>query len=487
MVTFSHADEGTDEAAWAASGLSAAAELPLGPQELASMRFVVLVAHPDDETLGAGGLLAGLSALGADVEVLLFTAGEGSHPDSATTTPDQLGAVRLEEFAAAMEVLGLANCWRFLGMPDAGLKEHHDGIAAALKDTIGEGTGQQPGKPQQVAIVAPYRADGHADHDALGTVAAEVAREGGHALLEFPIWYWLWATPEDPSWQGWVRLPLDPEQQAAKLAALHVHTSQHRPLSDLPGDEVLLGEGFLQHFMRAFETFAWTRPAADPAAMQAAAQGSQPHGSHAHSSPPHSSGDAERIFDEVHSTSEDPWEYTTSWYERRKRSLTLAALPEEHYRSGLEVGCSIGTLTAELATRCTELLAVDASSTALELAAKRLAQVPGVATRHLTLPAEWPGGSYDLVVVSEVGYYLSPAEFEVLLQRIGESMEAGGTLLLCHWRHPVSGWELDGDSVHALARNRLRWRSAGLYRERDFVLEILVAPGAPDAPGSRAG
>jgi LmbE family N-acetylglucosaminyl deacetylase/SAM-dependent methyltransferase len=462
VVTFSHTDQGTAEARWVESGLPGLAELPLGQHELAAMRFVVLAAHPDDETLGAGGLLALLHSLGADVEVLLCTAGEGSHPDSASTTPEQLAAVRLEEFAAAMEVLGLAGHWRFLGLPDRGLQERTPEIAVGVREAIG----RHPGPPQQLAIVAPYRDDGHSDHNALGALAADVANEGGHALLEYPIWYWLWASPEDPVWQSWSRLPLSTEQQAAKRSAMDSHMSQIRPLSGLPGDEVLLGESLLQHFRRAFETFAWTPPRAQPV-----------------QSTPNTSADAQRIFDAVHSKSEDPWAYITSWYERRKRALTLAALPREKYRSGLEIGCSIGTLTAELATRCTSLLAVDASSTALELAARRLAPFPGVSTRRLTLPADWPGGSYDLVVVSEVGYYLSPAEFELLLQRIQESIAPGGTLLLCHWRHPVSGWELDGDSVHALARNRLRWPTASLYRERDFVLETLVAPGEYGDPG----
>lgn len=461
-MTFSHTDQGTDESAWAASGLSALAELPLAEDELAAMRFVVLVAHPDDETLGAGGLLAGLHTLGAEVEILLCTAGEASHPDSPTFTADQLATVRLREFAAAMDALGLAGCWRYLGLPDSGVAARKQEVAALLKEAVG----RHPGPPQQLAVVAPYRADGHSDHDALGAVAAEVARAGGHALLEFPLWYWFWADPDDPAWHSWVRFPTTPGQKSAKAAALAAHASQHRPLSGLPGDEALLGEGFLRHFTRPFETFAWTRPSAQPAAGRAPARGG----------PPHTSRDAQRIFDQVHATSEDPWDYAASWYERRKRSLTLAALPGVHYRSGLELGCSIGTLTAELAARCDRLLAVDASSKALERAAMRLRQLPGVSTRQLTLPAEWPGGAYDLVVASEVGYYLSPPEFGELLERIRESLEPDGTLLLCHWRHPVAGWELDGDAVHALARNRLGWRTAGLYRERDFVLETLEAP-----------
>jgi hypothetical protein len=87
-------------------------------------------------------------------------------------------------------------------------------------------------------------------------------------------------------------------------------------------------------------------------------------------------------------------------------------------------------------------------------------------------------------VVSEVGYYLAADELSVLWDRIEASLEPGGTLLLCHWRHPVDGWELDGDTVHALARKRPGWKPAGLHRERDFVLETLVAP-ASIRPGER--
>ena len=241
------------------------------------------------------------------------------------------------------------------------------------------------------------------------------------------------------------------------------HTSQVRALSGRPGDEVLLPPSFLEHFERPFETFAWQRPAAGTAGGAYAA------------------ADAEGVFDAVHTGTDDPWQYTTSWYEHRKRSLTLAALPGRNYTAGLEIGCSIGTLSVELAQRCTSFLAVDASSAALAHAARRLEHLPAARTRHLTVPQDWPDGRFDLIVVSEVGYYLAPGELAELFERVEAALLPGGTLALCHWRHPVSGWELDGDSVHAAARRQLRWADAGLYRERDFILEILIAPGAgPD-------
>jgi LmbE family N-acetylglucosaminyl deacetylase/SAM-dependent methyltransferase len=466
MVTFTHNDAGTSEAEWDASGVRALPELPLGDDELATMTFLVLAAHPDDESLGAGGLLARLHTLGATVRLLLCTAGEASHPQSKTTTPEQLAAVRLTEFGQAVSGLAPGAEWRFVKVPDGRLASHTDTIEAAIRQEIA-GSGV-PG--DKVVIVAPYRADGHTDHDALGTTAARLAESEGYGLLEYPIWYWLWAGPGDGTWESWVRVPLGPEEQRAKAQAMESHASQIQPLSREPGDETLLSPTFLEHFSRSWETFAWTPPAGGS----------------------NNASDAETIFDTVHAREEDPWNYASGWYERRKRALALAALPEEHYQYGLEIGCSIGVLSAELARRCERFLAVDASTTALAQATRRLSGLDHARTEHLTVPLEWPSGAFDLVVVSEVGYYLSAGELEVTLHRIRESMRPGGTLLLCHWRHPISGWALDGETVHRTARRVLDWPGRGLYREKDFLLEVLVAPesaagdGGPAAPADWA-
>ncbi|MCD4853566.1 PIG-L family deacetylase [Arthrobacter sp. AK01] len=448
MVTFSHADTGTSEQQWAAAGVAALPELPLDTAELAALTFVVVAAHPDDETLGAGGFLARLHAAGAAIELVLCTAGEASHPDSQTTTPEQLAAVRLTEFDTAVSGLAPRATWRFLELPDGQLAANADRIEAAVRETT---AGIQP---ENVVIVAPFRADGHTDHDTLGKVAADLAAQEGYGLLEYPIWYWLWAGTGDTTWNGWVRVPLSQEEQQAKAKAMRAHASQTEPLSGRPGDETLLSGTFLEHFERPWETFAW-------------------HPSHAGTN---SAADAERIFDEVHRREEDPWSYTTSWYERRKRALSLAALPRESYESGLELGCSIGTLSEELARRCRTFLGVDASSAALAQAAERLATYPSAEVKHLVMPQEWPEGSFDLVVLSETGYYLSPEELTELLARIQASTTPGGTLLLCHWRHPISGWELDAESVHAMARTHLGWPTHGLYQEKDFMLEVFTAP-----------
>ncbi|MGR0160167.1 PIG-L family deacetylase [Paenarthrobacter nitroguajacolicus] len=450
MVAFSHTDTGTAEAEWAASGVAALPELPLDQAELSASAFVVLAAHPDDETLGAGGFLAKLHSAGAAVEILLCTAGEASHPDSQTTTPEQLAAVRLNEFNTAVSGLAPSARWRFLELPDGQLKAHTGVIAKAVRGAI-----TSLDRPAgNVVILAPYRSDGHTDHDVLGSVAADIAAEDGHGLLEYPIWYWLWSGTDDTTWESWVRVPLSNQEQQAKSSAMHAHASQIQPLSSEPGDETLLSGTFLEHFTRPWETFAW----------------------HPSKAGGNSAADAERIFDEVHSRDADPWSYTTSWYERRKRALTLAALPEESYESGLELGCSIGALSEELAQRCQRFLGVDASSAALAQATERLLPYSSAETRHLTMPGEWPEGTFDLVVLSETGYYLSPDELTELLALIKESTRPGGTLLLCHWRHTISGWQLDAEAVHSMARSHLGWSTHGLYREKDFILEVLLAP-----------
>lgn len=186
-------------------------------------------------------------------------------------------------------------------------------------------------------------------------------------------------------------------------------------------------------------------------------------------------------FDRLYATDPDPWRFTTRWYERRKYALTVAALPAELYDRGLELGCSVGVLTAALAARCATLVAVDASTAALSAARPR---VPAsVRLMQAAVPGEWPAGSYDLVVLSEVGYYLDAADLERLLHLIEDSLAPGGTVLACHWRHPVSDYPQTGDEVHAALA---RWPRLSRIEEEDFLLDVLV-PGGTLSVARREG
>ncbi|WP_207210712.1 class I SAM-dependent DNA methyltransferase [Nocardioides zhouii] len=176
-------------------------------------------------------------------------------------------------------------------------------------------------------------------------------------------------------------------------------------------------------------------------------------------------------FERVHEDT-DPWD-VDSFYERRKRAVTLAALPAEHYGRALEVGCSVGALAVDLAGRCDHLLAIDASQNAVDLATRRTAGLDHVDVRRARIPDEWPEGRFDLVSISEVGYFLTAAELADVIARSREALTDVGHLLLCHWRHEIVGWPLDGPDVHeALLATGARVLVE--HEEPDFMLHVLA-------------
>lgn len=163
-------------------------------------------------------------------------------------------------------------------------------------------------------------------------------------------------------------------------------------------------------------------------------------------------------FEDVYAASDDPWDFERSPYEAAKYARTLAALPGR-YRRGAEVGCSIGVLTERLAARVAELWALDPSERALERARERPGNA-GVRFLRARLPGGLPGGPFDLIVLSEVLYYLALHDLERALDEVTAALEPGGTLLLVHWTPTVPDYPLSGDAVHAAAllRPELRHR-----------------------------
>ncbi len=157
---------------------------------------------------------------------------------------------------------------------------------------------------------------------------------------------------------------------------------------------------------------------------------------------------AAAAFERQYQSAADPWRYETSPYEREKYAVTLAALPRPRYASALEIGCSIGVLTALLAARCDRLLAIDFAETALLRARERLAGQPTVEFRRLTLPGDYPAGRFDLTVLSEVGYYWARPDLRAARERIIAGLAGGGHLLLVHWTPPIDDAPLTGDEVH---------------------------------------
>jgi SAM-dependent methyltransferase len=179
-------------------------------------------------------------------------------------------------------------------------------------------------------------------------------------------------------------------------------------------------------------------------------------------------------FEQMYAGAEDPWSFETRWYDNRKHTLTAAALPRARYRSAFEPGCSTGMLTARLAPRCDALLAVDTVGSAVATTARRLAAAPHVTVAQARLPQDWPGQTFDLIVLSELCYYFDDADFGTLLDRTLAGLEPGGDLVAVHWRRPVAEHIRSGDEVHArLAATPGLARTARL-EEDDFLLEVFA-------------
>jgi LmbE family N-acetylglucosaminyl deacetylase len=236
---------GTPESTWSSSGRIEA----LGPLELGRPRRVVVVAaHPDDEVLGAGGLIERVLDLGSIVEVIAVTDGEASHPYSAVTETMDLRSVRASESRIALRRLG----WESpqvtrLCIPDGKVAEHLPYLSCVLAACLGPGD----------LCVAPWLRDGHADHDACGSAAVKVSDEVGASLLAFLVWAWHWADPEgaDVPWARCRRLDLTRHQVARKRWGTSAFESQIRPLGSAPEDAPVLPAPLLRRFWRDYEVY----------------------------------------------------------------------------------------------------------------------------------------------------------------------------------------------------------------------------------------
>ncbi|MDN3563220.1 SAM-dependent methyltransferase [Paeniroseomonas aquatica] len=185
-------------------------------------------------------------------------------------------------------------------------------------------------------------------------------------------------------------------------------------------------------------------------------------------------------FEALYAAAPDPWDFEGSDYERGKYAATLAALPQPRYARALEVGCSIGVLTALLAPRCDRLLSLDVAEAALATARARCRGLEGVEFRRMAVPGAWPEGRFDLIMLSEVVYYLDRADVARLVARLDAALAPGGDLVLVHWTgetdYPLSG-DAAAELVIAGSAGRLdltRQERAAAYR-----LDILHRPAAP--------
>ncbi len=178
-------------------------------------------------------------------------------------------------------------------------------------------------------------------------------------------------------------------------------------------------------------------------------------------------------FRQLYRKSPDPWRFASSPYERDKYAATLAALPRPRYARGLDVGCSIGVFTTALAERCDALVGIEPVEAALEQAKVRLADRPSVRLAPMAVPRDWPEGSFDLIVLSEVLDYLGEQDLAALAGRLRGALEPGGDVILVHWVGKKAGPATHeaSDALIASAMDFLTVTRAD--RNADYRLDVL--------------
>jgi len=206
---------GTPTAVWTRA-VAALPALDLG----ACREIVIVAAHPDDETLGLGATAAALGALGVPVQVVAVTDGGAALPGPWASCREHLEDLRHRELLCALEALGLSAPIR-LGMPDGALGECEATLADALSEILGD-------KPAGTWCAATWRGDGHPDHEAVGRAAATASARAGAVLVEYPVWMWHWARPDDTAvpWHTAASAPMSVDAANRKRKAVQCFRSQ---------------------------------------------------------------------------------------------------------------------------------------------------------------------------------------------------------------------------------------------------------------------
>jgi SAM-dependent methyltransferase len=179
-------------------------------------------------------------------------------------------------------------------------------------------------------------------------------------------------------------------------------------------------------------------------------------------------------FERMYAHDDDPWAFETSWYERRKYALTMAALPHARYQRAFEPGCSIGVLTSLLAERCDQLVAMEHLPAVAARARSRLRAQSGATVLEGSIPSDWPVGTFDLIVLSEVAYYLTEEGLCLALEHARRSLRRKDTLVSVHYLLETN-YPLSGQRVGQVLRNQAWLKTLSCYTEESFELLVFAA------------
>jgi SAM-dependent methyltransferase len=178
-------------------------------------------------------------------------------------------------------------------------------------------------------------------------------------------------------------------------------------------------------------------------------------------------------FERLYAADPDPWRFRTSAYEAAKYAATVAAIADRRYGAALEVGCSIGELSARVAPLCDAFLGLDITEVPLAEARSRCAALPQARFACMAVPGAWPDGRFDLVLLSEVLYFLNAADIRSTAERIRSCLPSDGRVLLVNWigepREPQPGDQAADTFIAAMG-----WPVARAERAAQYRLDLLT-------------
>lgn len=180
-------------------------------------------------------------------------------------------------------------------------------------------------------------------------------------------------------------------------------------------------------------------------------------------------------FEDLYRHNSDPWGYDAHWYEARKRQICLALLTKPRYPKVLEVGCSNGHLSFHLAQRAEQLVCIDVSKSAVRLASERLKEFEHAVVENRKIPEDYSIQKYDLILISEMAYYLSADELHHFIEKLKHSLNDDGEILCCHWRHEIQDFELNAEQVHQAFQQHFPFHHYLSLNDPDFMIDLWTA------------
>jgi SAM-dependent methyltransferase len=179
-------------------------------------------------------------------------------------------------------------------------------------------------------------------------------------------------------------------------------------------------------------------------------------------------------FEERYRTEGDPWGTLSDPSEQEKAAATLEACGDGPFERVCDLGTGIGVLAAALAPRSSALIALDGAPTAVAQAIRRLAPWPHARAQVAVLPGDLPAGRFDLVVASELLYYLSPSDLETTLDWLERALLPGGRVVAVHWTGSALDMRQSGHDVHARLAARPALEHVDGRRGETYRLDVLT-------------